>query len=297
MKAWLTDYTTFRLGGPCRELVAVQDVESAAEIIREWNAQEIPWRVMGGGSNLLVADAGIPEAVLRIASERPDCRVEGATICATAATALDALARFAAEEGRSGLAFGTGIPGTVGGGVCGNAGAFGRQLGDVLERVEVLTRAGAKKIVPRAELDFAYRASSLQRTGDVVLRAWFRVAADDRERLLAERAEILAARRAKHPDWREEPTAGSFFKNLPAAEDGGRRRSAGIYLEQAGAKQMREGAAYVFAKHANIVIAGPGATARNVAQLAARMAAAVKEKFGFELEPEVRYWGDVAGAG
>ena len=170
MKAWLTDYTTFRLGGPCRELVAVQDAESAAEIIREWNAQEIPWRVMGGGSNLLVADAGIPEAVLRIASERPDCRVEGPTICATAATALDALARFAAEEGRSGLAFGTGIPGTVGGGVCGNAGAFGRQLGDVLERVEVLTRAGAKKIVPRAELDFAYRASSLQRTGDVVLR-------------------------------------------------------------------------------------------------------------------------------
>ena len=96
---------------------------------------------------------------------------------------------------------------------------------------------------------------------------------------------------------REEPTAGSFFKNLPAETDGGRRRSAGIYLEQAGAKQMREGAAYVFAKHANIVIAGPGATARDVAQLAVRMAAAVKEKFGFKLEPEVRYWGDVAGAG
>jgi UDP-N-acetylmuramate dehydrogenase len=225
MKAWLTDYTTYRLGGPCRELVAVQDVESAAEIIREWNAQEIPWRVMGGGSNVLVADAGIRK---RCCGSRRSGRIAawGATICATAATARsNALARFAAEEGRSGLAFGTGIPGTVAA-ASAQRGGFRRQLGDVLERVEVLTRAGAKKIVPRAELDFAYRASSLQRTGDVVLRAWFRVAADDRERLLAETGGILAARRAKHPDWREEPTAGSFFKNLPAETDGGRRRSA-----------------------------------------------------------------------
>ena len=293
MKEWLTDYTTFRLGGPCRELVTAADAAKAAEAIRGWNAAGIPWRAMGGGSNLLVAEAGIPEAVLRIYSGLPECRREDGLLSASAGTALDGLARFAAEEGQAGLGFASGIPGTVGGGICGNAGAFGAALGDVLERVEVLTRAGEKKRLPREELEFGYRSSSLQSTGEVVVRAWFRVAAGDQERLRAEREEILAMRRAKHPDWRVLPTAGSFFKNLPPETAGGPRRAAGKFLEEAGAKSMREGGAHVFAKHANIVIAGPGATAKDVATLTARMAAAVKEKFGLELAPEVRFWGDV----
>lgn len=294
MKAWLTDYTTFRLGGACRELVTVSDAPAAAEIVRNWQAAGIPWRVMGGGSNLLVADAGIPEAVLRMVSNRPDCRWEQGLICVTAGTALDALAQYAAEEGVAGLGFASGIPGTVGGGICGNAGAFGTALGDVLERVEVLTRAGEVQAMSRQQLQFGYRGSSLADTGEVVTRAWFRVMPGDRARRLAEREEILAARWAKHPDWRVQPTAGSFFKNLPPETAGGPRRAAGRLLEQAGAKQMREGGAYVFEKHANMVIAGTGATARDVVRLAARMAAAVKEKFGFKLEPEVRFWGPVA---
>jgi UDP-N-acetylmuramate dehydrogenase len=293
MKEWLTDYTTFRLGGPCRELVTVPDAFAAAEAIRGWNAAGVLWRVMGGGSNLLVADAGIPEAVLRIFSGLPDCRREDGLVCVSAGTALDALARFAAEEGLAGLGFASGIPGTVGGGICGNAGAFGAALGDVLQRVEILTRAGEKKVWPRAALEFGYRCSSLQGRGDIVTRAWFRAVEDDPARLRMEREEILAVRREKHPDWRALPTAGSFFKNLPPEADGGHRRAAGRFLEQAGAKSMREGGAYVFPKHANIVIAGPGATAKDVVQLAARMAAAVKEKFGLELEPEVRYWGGI----
>ena len=292
MKPWLTDYTTFRLGGACRELATVAEAHAAAEVIRGWHAAGVPWRVMGGGSNLLVSDAGIPEAVLRISTKLPDCRMEDGCICVSAGTALDALARFAVEEGCAGLGFAAGIPGTVGGGIVGNAGAFGAQLGDVLDRVEVLARDGELKIRPRSGLEFQYRASSLQQTGDVVVRAWFRAARGDRAKLQAEREEILAARREKHPDWRALPTAGSFFKNLPPEKPGEFRRAAGKFLEQAGAKQMREGGAYVFAKHANIVIAGPGAKARDVAMLAARMAAAVQEKFGFALEPEVRYWGD-----
>ena len=129
--------------------------------------------------------------------------------------------------------------------------------------------------------------------GVVVVRAWFRTAAGERAALRAEREEILALRREKHPDWRTDPTAGSFFKNLPPAQPGEPRRAAGRFLEQAGAKEMRSGAAYVFAKHANVVVAGPGATARDVATLAGRMAAAVRAKFGFDLEPEVRFWGAV----
>ena len=244
---------------------------------------------------MLVADAGIPEAVLRIFSPVPDCRTEAGGIVVSAGTALDDLARFAAAEGRSGLGFAAGIPGTVGGGLCGNAGAFGSQLGDVLERVEVLTRAGTARTWRREELEFGYRCSSLQQTGDVVTRAWFRAPAGDPARLGAEREGVLAERRENHPDWRTMPTAGSFFKNLPPEVAGGRRRAAGKYLEEAGAKTMREGGAKVFEKHANIVIAGPGATATDVARLAARMADAVKMQFGFELEPEVRFWGEVGG--
>ena len=297
MKEWLTDYTTFRLGGPCRELVTVADAKAAAEIIGGWNERGIPWRAMGGGSNLLVADAGIPEAVLRVHAAVPECRIDGGSILVSAATELDALARFAAEAGLAGLVFASGIPGTVGGGICGNAGAFGASLGDVLERVEVLTRAGEKRSILRTELEFGYRCSSLQQTGDIVMRAWFKAPAGDAGRLKAEREEILAMRREKHPDWRALPTAGSFFKNLPPEKPGEHRRAAGKYLEQAGAKAMREGGAHVYEKHANIVIAGPGAKATDVAVLVARMAAAVKGKFGFDLEPEVRFWGDVGGTG
>ena len=293
MKEWLTDYTTFRLGGACRELATVSDAKTAAEIVRGWNAAGIPWRVMGGGANLLVADAGIPEAVLRIHEGLPRCRREDGLICISAGTALDELSRFAAQEGLAGLGFASGIPGTVGGGICGNAGAFGAQLADVLEKVDVLTRAGESRTIPREALEFDYRSSSLQRTGEIVTRAWFRTQAGDRSALKAQREDVLAQRREKHPDWRALPTAGSFFKNLPPAVAGGHRRAAGKFLEEAGAKSMREGAAYVFEKHANIVIAGPGATARDVARLAARMAAAVQERFGFELEPEVRFWGAV----
>ncbi|HRT04347.1 MAG TPA: UDP-N-acetylmuramate dehydrogenase [Kiritimatiellia bacterium] len=294
METRLSHFTTFRLGGPCRELATVADAAAAADVLRAWNAAGRPWRVMGGGSNLLVADAGIPECVLRYSADKPDCRLAAdGTIETSAATPLDALAEFAAETGRGGVGFASGIPGTVGGGLCGNAGAFGRQLGDVLDRVEILTRAGELRQLPRSALEFAYRASSLPQMGAVVVRAWFRTEADDRAELRAEREKILALRREKHPDWRTEPTAGSFFKNLPPAGPGEPRRAAGKYLEQAGAKDLRAGAAYVFPKHANIVVAGPGATARDVATLAGRMAAAVRGKFGFELEPEVRFWGAV----
>ena len=294
MEHRLSNYTTFRLGGPCRELVAVADAAAAADVLRAWNAAGRKWRVMGGGSNLLVADAGIPESVLRFAADAPDCGwADDGTLVASAASPLDAVAEFAAANGRAGLGFAAGIPGTVGGGICGNAGAFGRQLGDVLERVEILTRAGERRTLLRSDLAFAYRASSLPPMGVVVVRAWFRVAAGDRAELLAERAEILALRRERHPDWRAEPTAGSFFKNLSPARPGESRRAAGEVLDRVGAKDMRAGGAYVFAKHANIVVAGPGATARDVATLAERMAEAVRERYGFVLEPEVRFWGAV----
>jgi len=291
MKENLKEYTTFRIGGPCRELVTASDVADVSEVILDWNASGIPWRVMGGGSNLLVADAGIPEAVLRVFSDKPAFdRTEGG-LSAAAGMSLDELSQWAAEEGLSGLEFASGIPGTVGGGVCGNAGAFGSALGTVLEGVELVSSKGEVNILPREAMEFEYRSSSLQKSGGVLTRVWFRLGQGDPGRLSDAREEILALRREKHPDWRVFPTAGSFFKNLPPAAEGGHRQAAGKFLEEAGAKAMRQGGAYVFEKHANIVIAGDGATARDVAVLTARMAAAVRDQFGIDLTPEVRFWG------
>jgi len=292
MKENLKEYTTFRIGGPCRELMVASDVAEISTAIRDWNASGIPWRVMGGGSNLLVADEGIPEAVLRVFSDKPVLdRMEGG-LSVTAGMALDELSRLAAEEGLSGLEFAAGIPGTVGGGVCGNAGAFGAALGDVVEGVEIVSFKGDLKFLPREELEFDYRSSSLQKSGEVVTRICFRLGPGDAGQLNEAREKILALRREKHPDWRVLPTAGSFFKNWPPAVAGGHRQAAGRFLEEAGAKRMREGGAYVFERHANIVIAGDGATARDVARLTTRMAEAVREKFGMDLKPEVRFWGD-----
>ena len=195
MKEWLTDFTTFRLGGSCRELVTTADGAAAAEAIRKWNAAGIPWRVMGGGSNLLVADEGIPDAVLRIYTGVPDFQRSKGGVCVSAGTLLDELSRRAAEEGLAGLEFAAGIPGTVGGGVCGNAGAFGAALGDVLDRVEVLTHTGETKILTRGALDFGYRCSSLQQAGSVVTRVWFRLEAG-----AAEHRALLCAPSVAHAE-------------------------------------------------------------------------------------------------
>ena len=248
---------------------------------------------MGRGSNILVSDVGIHRPVILLGEDFSTVTRRGNDLICQAGALLTKVCRRALEEHLGGLEWAYGIPGTVGGGICGNAGAFGSQLGDVLERVEVLTRAGEARVLRREELSFGYRCSSLQQTGDVVVRAWFRVGEGDSSRACAEREEILSMRREKHPDWRALPTAGSFFKNLPPEQAGEHRRAAGRFLEEVGAKTMREGGAHVFEKHANIVIAGPGATARDVARLSARMASAVQERFGFVLEPEVRFWGAV----
>jgi len=297
MKECLNQFTTFRLGGPCRQLVTASDATRVSEILRDWNASGIPWRVMGGGSNLLVADEGIPEAVLQVVTDNAEFIPVGGTVCVGAGFSLDRCSKLAADEGLAGLGFASGIPGTVGGGVCGNAGAFGAALGDVLQGLEWVSPEGEIHLLPREALEFGYRSSSVQETGGVITRVWFRLEQGDPKQLQSAREDILAVRKDKHPDWKGVPTAGSFFKNLPPAVEGGHRQAAGTFLEEAGANTMREGGARVFEKHANIVIADEGATARDVAVLTARMASAVRDQFSIELVPEVRFWGDFRGLG
>jgi len=290
--ARLADYTTFRLGGPCAALVQCASSDPVPALIALWSEHEVRWRLLGGGSNVLVSDRGVPEVVLRLAQQGGEICEEGGVLDVPAGMPLDLLAEECARRGWDGFVFANGIPGTVGGAIAGNAGAFGEDMGDRVVSLTVCDSAGRVSDLSPAACGFRYRHSDLAESGRVILRARLAVGRADAAVLLAERERILTERRAKHPDWRLQPTAGSFYRNIEPSSAAERRRAAGWFLEQAGAKQFREGGARVFERHANIIVAdGPGCRAIHVHRLALRMAAAVRERFGLELIPEVRRWG------
>lgn len=299
----LKEYTTFRLGGVCREVASATSIANAQAMVEKWTTEGRAWRVMGGGSNLLVADEGLPEiSVLRwcmeAAPSSETVRKEPAGILTVAAgMKLDALVAYACERGWGGLEMFSGIPGTVGGGICGNAGAFGQAIGDRVVSVEVWSPEHGTHQRSGEELNFGYRTSRLQKENQVVLGARIRVENRMTTDLQKCREDILRLRAEKHPDVRRMGTAGSFFKNLPPETPGAQRRAAGALLEQVGAKTMREGGAHVYEKHANIVVADADATAQDVRRLAQRLQEAVAERFGVQLESEVRFWPEPAKSG
>lgn len=288
MSALLRDLTTFRLGGPCRALVDCRTADELLAALRDGGEGAL---LIGGGSNLLVSDAGVDAVVLRYASDLPEVARAGEVWTVSGATRLDDLARLSVEYGLAGLVSCSGIPGTVGGAIAGNAGAFGEQIGDAVESVTLADRRGAVREATAGELGFGYRRSGLQQGTDVVVAARLRLRPGDAAALSARRTEILALRAEKHPDWRTTPTAGSFFKNIEPTSKAERRQAAGWFLEQAGALDLRVGGAHLFAKHANIIVADPGARAADVLALSRQMADAVQAKFHIRLEREVRLIG------
>jgi UDP-N-acetylmuramate dehydrogenase len=288
MSAW----TTFRLGGPARAIVHCEEPNACAATVRALRAAGERFECVGGGSNLLVSDAGLDEIVVRYASDDLRLRPEGADLVVAGSSPLDALAAYAVDAGLDGWTFATGIPGTVAGALAGNAGAFGEQMADRLVRASLLDPDGAIREVPPAELGFGYRSSAIAERGAIVLEVRLRAWPGDRDRLRSERERIRKFRSERHPDWRTVPTAGSFFRNIEPTSAAVRRQAAGWYLERAGAKGLHVGGAGVFPKHANIIVKEkPSCTAQDVLLLSRWMAAAVKEKFGLSLVREVRLLG------
>ncbi len=291
--AKLSDYTTFKLGGACPALVDCPDAHSLAETVKLLHDQSIGFLVVGQGSNLLVADAGIEPVVLRYCAEdAPDVRLDDGHVHVSGNTLLDDLVRLTIGHGVGDLSFCSGIPGTVGGAVAGNAGAFGRQIGDVVESVQLLDGSGWTREVAVDELGFGYRSSILKQTGGIVLSAVLQLRPEGIQTMEKERERIMDLRRTKHPDWRAMPCAGSVFRNIEPTSSAERRQAAGWFLEETGAKDFRVGGAHLFEKHANIIIADAGASARDVFELTEKMIAAVQEKFGFELKREVKLLGN-----
>jgi UDP-N-acetylmuramate dehydrogenase len=292
--ARLSNFTTFQIGGPCPLLVHCESPDQVKAVIRYFIDHAIDrYVIIGGGSNILVSDRGIPDCVLRFCTKKPIIECHAAEVTVNAGTKLDDLSLFCAQKGLLGLNFVSGIPGTVGGAIAGNAGAFGQQISDTLKSITVLDKEGEEKVLSPAQCLFSYRYSRFKDSTEIVLSAKFHLQINSAKILQKERDEILSLRKEKHPNYQEVPCAGSFFKNLEPLESGEKRQAAGWFLDQIGAKQMSVGGAAVFKKHANIIIKETKqCTANDIYALSQKMRKAVIDKFGIALEPEVRLMGE-----
>ena len=296
----LSELTTFRIGGPARLAAFAQSAAEIALALAAARDAGVSARCLGGGSNVLASDDGYDGLILLN-------RIGGLSFREGTATVgggydWDDLVQAAVEEGLGGVAAMSGIPGSVGGAIYGNAGAYGECVSDRLLSITLVDAAGKVRTVEPAELGFTYRGSALKRTGEVAVEATFRLDRGDSTELLARREGILATRRSKHPA-PEAGTAGSFFKNIERPEerekviqalglnDDGRRIAAGLVLDKVGARGMREGDAAVFEKHANIIVNVGHASAGDVLALSGRMRGKVLEMFGIGLEREVMWLG------
>ena len=292
----LSTCTTFQLGGVCPLLIECEAPRQLQQAVQLLKAERQPFILLGGGSNVVVSDTGSDDPVIRYRSPHPIISRDGNFLAVSASTILDDLVQYSIKEGLAGMTFASGIPGTVGGAVIGNAGAFGRQMSDVVVSVNVCDETGGDLTVLRDACGFDYRHSRWKETDHIVASVSLQLEAGDPLTLEIERQDILALRREKHPDYKQLPCAGSFFKNLPPAAPGERRQAAGWFLEKAGAKNLRVNGAAVFQKHANIIIkSNSSCSAQDVFELSEKMTARVKELFDIVLSREVRFLGTFKG--
>jgi len=288
--AALSEYTTFKLGGTCRALITCSTEEAFVKTMREIHKRHERHVVLGGGSNSVFLDDGVDATAVRYYNKEADIELYGNYLVVPASCPLDKLAECAAQNGKSGMEFANGIPGTVGGAIAGNAGAFGRQIADVINSVRIFTQQCTVREIPVDKMKFEYRSSRIQKSKEVVLSCFLSLQEGNAEDLLKERKRILALRKEKHPDWRVTPCAGSVFKNLEQPDKSNKKTAAGYLLDQVGAKKMRVGGARVFEKHANIIIKDKDdCTSKDVMDLTEMMMKAVKEKFDIALVPEIQF--------
>ena len=283
----LAPLTSFRLGGPAALYVEAESDEDLAAAARAVSETGIEWIVLGKGSNVLVSDEGFVGLVIRLGKGFRWAGRDGLRLRAGGSMPLPAMAGVALSHSLSGLEFGVAIPASLGGAVRMNAGAHHHSMDEVLETVELYSIVeGARRSLAAEDCGFAYRHSTLP-PGTVVIGATLALRAGEPDAIRGEMEEARTWRRETQP--LAEPNCGSVFTNPP-------RDHAARLVDAAGAKGMTIGGAMVSPKHANFIVARPGATARDVDRLIHRVAAVVRDRFGIELEPEVQRVGhfDVA---
>ena len=277
----LAPYTTMRTGGPAALFAEPRNAQQLAHV-HQW-AQEkgLPLLILGNGSNLLIADSGFDGLVIHLGRALSEVSVFANTLTAQAGASLAAAARAAAQASLTGLEFAAGIPGSIGGAVCMNAGAYGGEIAQVIVSARVLTPEGVR-MVSRNELSLGYRSSAVMQNGWVVLEATFELAPGSPDEIKATMADLAARRREKQP--LQYPSCGSFFKRPVGYY-------AGALIEQAGLKGYRVGDAQVSEMHAGFVINRGHATSSEIYRLMQEVQRRVQAQFGVTLEPEVRLIG------
>lgn len=275
-------HTTFRVGGPADVLVQPQG-EQLAQVIRLCREQEIPYYIVGNGSNLLVGDGGIRGLVIEMGRGQDDILIEGDRVKAGAGMLLSRLANRAAECGLGGMEFAAGIPGTLGGAVVMNAGAYGGEMKDIIESVTVLDSQGDEKELTLEELDLGYRRSCIPENGYIVTKAVLKLKPGDEKQIRSRMKELNEMRSSKQP--LQYPSAGSTFKRPEGY-------FAGKLIMDAGLRGYQVGGARVSEKHCGFVINTGGATAADIRKLMQDVREEVEKQFQVTLEPEVKMIGE-----
>jgi UDP-N-acetylmuramate dehydrogenase len=281
----MSAHTTFKIGGPADCFVRPHTNQEVCDVVKACHEAGVPLHVIGNGSDLLVADAGLRGVVMQITDNMANILIPNADngfVFAGAGVTNADLAERACEEGLAGYEFACGIPGTVGGASIMNAGAYDHEFKEVCEQVICVTPEGNIVPVPRGESRWAYRHSKMDDFGYIVLSAQFRFKKDDKDAIRARMDDYQARRAAKQP--LDMPSAGSTFKRPEG-------HFAGQLIEEAGLKGYTVGGAQVSEKHSGFVVNANNATAADVRQLISDVQEKVKATSGVQLEPEVRFWG------
>jgi len=275
----LAGYTSFKIGGEADVLVQPASREELLQIIAECRGSGAAFTVLGHATNVLVPDEGLRGVVIQLYPHFCGCRIDGDALVADAGALLSASANAALDAGLTGLEFASGIPGTVGGAIVMNAGAYGHEMADVCTSADLLLPNGEVVTLTKDEMAFGYRTSITDSNGGIVLSASFKLKQGNREEIQAYMRDLNGRRRESQP--LDYPSAGSTFKRPEG-------HFAGKLIEDSGLKGAAIGGAMVSEKHAGFVINTGNATAKDVTELMTKIRETVQEQYGVTLEPEVK---------
>lgn len=276
-------HTTFRVGGNADYFVMPQNETEVKDVVALCKKTSMPYYILGNGSNLLVGDKGYRGVIIQIYKEMNDIQVDGDKVKAQAGALLSRIGNAALEAELTGFEFAAGIPGTVGGAVVMNAGAYGGEMKDIIVNATVLTQEGDIITLNKEELELGYRTSVITKKGYVVLEAEYQLQKGDREAIRARMDELKCQRVTKQP--LEYPSAGSTFKRPEGY-------FAGKLIQDAGLRGFQVGGAEISEKHCGFVINKDQATAADIIELMRQVSEKVMQEFGVKLEPEVKTLGE-----
>lgn len=278
--------TTYQVGGPVEVLWEARDLMTLKEVIRYLSAESIPYSVLGKGSNLLVTDNGIDGVMILLKGSLATINKgpDDSLVWAGGGVHLTDLMKWCRQKGMSGLEFMAGIPGTVGGAVVMNAGAFGQEVGEKVKTIQLVGSDGTEVSVNRSDLEFSYRRLHVQK-GSAIVNACFQLSRSTQDKVADKMGDFLKTRRETQP--LGDPSAGSVFKNPPGDH-------AGRLIDKAGLKGRKIGGAVVSEKHANYILNKGNATAKDILSLMELVRFEVKRTSGISLEPEIKIVGKKA---